>query len=75
MATKKPSRPWLVRYVTPGSVIEEKYRSQPETYRAVNAEKERIADGSSRVQRIRVEKWSTDYGRWETFEVAYPEEV
>lgn len=71
--TKRPSRPWLVRYVTPGSVVEEKYRSGLETYRAVNKEKERIADGSSRVQRIRVEKWSVDYGRWEHFETAYPE--
>ncbi|KOT47259.1 MULTISPECIES: hypothetical protein [Streptomyces] len=73
MTTKKPAKPWLVRYTTPGGPIEQKYRSEPETYRAISKERDRIADGSSRVQRIRVEKWSADTGRWEYFKTAYPE--
>ncbi|MFE9286698.1 hypothetical protein [Streptomyces olivaceus] len=70
---KKPSRPWRLLHTTPGSVVETKHRSEPETYREVAAEKERIANGTSRTVRIRVEKWSVDYGRWEHFETAYPE--
>ncbi|HTE56981.1 MAG TPA: hypothetical protein VK698_39280 [Kofleriaceae bacterium] len=72
-APKKPSQPWRVKMITAGSILESKYRSEPATYRAVAAEKERIANGASRVTRIRVEKWNVDYGRWEHFEPAYPE--
>lgn len=75
MTAKKPSKPWRLLHTTPGSVVETKHRSEPETYRAVAAEKERIANGTSRVVRIRVEKWSVDYGRWEHFETAYPETI
>ncbi|MFF3998552.1 hypothetical protein ACFYX8_35250 [Streptomyces cyaneofuscatus] len=73
MAAKKPSRPWRLLHMTPGSVVETKHRSQPEAYREVAAEKERIASGTSRVLRIRVEKWSVEYARWEHFETPYPE--
>jgi hypothetical protein len=58
---------------TPGSVEETTHRSCPEAYRAVAAEKERIADGSSRVRRIRVEQWSVELGHWVLYERAYPE--
>ncbi|MGW7087481.1 hypothetical protein ACWGH2_28845 [Streptomyces sp. NPDC054871] len=75
MAATKPSKPWRLLHTTPGSVVETKHRSEPETYRAVAAEKERIANGSSRVLRIRVEKWNVAYGRWEHFETAYPEAI
>lgn len=74
-APRKPSKPWRLLHTTPGSVVETKHRSEPETYRAVAAEKARIADGTSRVVRIRVEKWNVDGGRWEWFETAYPEEA
>lgn len=75
MPTNKPSRPWRLLHTTPGAVVETKHRSEPETYRAVAAEKARIADGASRTVRIRVEKWNVDYGRWEHFETAYPETI
>ena len=70
---RKPSQPWRLKMSTAGSILETKYRSEPATYRAIAEEKERIANGISRVTRIRVEKWSVDYGRWELFETAYPE--
>lgn len=75
MAAQKPSRPWRLMMRTSGLVVESKHRSQPEAYREVAAQKEKIANGTTRVTRIRVEKWSVDYGRWELFETAYPEET
>ncbi|MFF7411688.1 hypothetical protein [Streptomyces lydicus] len=74
MPTKKPSRPWRLVLSTQGAPVETKHRSCPEAYRAVAAEKERIATGSSRVTRIRVEQWSVEYGRWDLYERAYPEQ-
>lgn len=74
MVTKKPSRPWRLLHTTPGGVVETKHRSEPETYRAVAAEKEQIENGTSRTVRIRVEKWSVPYGRWELFDIAYIKE-
>ncbi|MEV5619402.1 hypothetical protein [Streptomyces bacillaris] len=73
MSIKKPSRPWRLLHTVNGAVVETKHRSEPEAYREVAAEKERIASGSSRVLRIRVEKWSVEYARWEHFETPYPE--
>lgn len=73
MNAKKPSQPWRLLHTTSNAVVETKHRSKPETYREIAAEKERIANGESRTVRIRVEKWSVDYGRWELFELAYPE--
>lgn len=67
-ATRKPSRPWRLILSTPGAPIYTQHRSQPEVYRAVAKEKALIADGRSRVTRITVEQWETDYGRWATFE-------
>ncbi|WP_329217310.1 hypothetical protein [Streptomyces microflavus] len=73
MAAKKPSRPWRLLHTTNSAVVETKHRSQPEAYREVAAEKQRIADGISRVVGIRVEKWSVEYARWEHFETPYPD--
>ncbi|MGV0096975.1 hypothetical protein [Streptomyces californicus] len=72
MAAKKPSRPWRLLHTVNGAVIETKHRSRPEADREVAAEVARIADGTSRVVRIRIEKWEADYGRWMHVEIAYP---
>lgn len=74
MAGKKPSKPWLVKCVTPGAPVETEHRSCPEAYRAVAAEKERIANGDSRVQRITVNQWNTEFGSWDLYERVYPEQ-
>ncbi|WP_326806666.1 hypothetical protein OHB04_02410 [Streptomyces sp. NBC_01775] len=74
MPAKRPSKPWRLLYTIPSGLHETKHRSEPATYREVIAEKERIAAGESRTERIRVEKWSVPYGQWELIEIAYPEE-
>ena len=73
-ASKKPSKPWRLLHTTPGSVVETKHRSEPETYRAVAAEKQAIAAGTSLVVRIRVEKWNVAHGCWEYYDAPYPED-
>lgn len=54
-------------------IVESKHRSCPEAYREVAAQKERIANGTTRVTSIRVEKWNTDHECWDLYERAYPE--
>ncbi|WP_078565489.1 hypothetical protein [Streptomyces sp. AA1529] len=73
MPVKKPSKPWLVKCVTPGGPVETKHRSCPEAYRAVTAEKDRIANGDSRTQHITVNQWNTELGYWDLYERVYPE--
>lgn len=72
MTAKKPSRPWRLLYTTSGSVTETKHRSRPEADRAAAAEVTRITDGSSRVVRIRIEKWDVEAGCWQYAGTAYP---
>ncbi|MFD3970185.1 hypothetical protein [Streptomyces cyaneofuscatus] len=72
MPAKKPSRPWRLLYTTNGSVTDTKHRSRPEADRAAAVEIARIADGSSRVVRIRIEKWDTEAGSWQDAATAYP---
>jgi hypothetical protein len=70
----RKSKPWAVILSTPGGPIRTEHRSQPETYRKVNAERELIKSGASRVTRIRVEQWEADASRWTWYEDAYPED-
>ncbi|MFJ5886853.1 hypothetical protein [Streptomyces californicus] len=72
MPAKKPSRPWRLLHTVNGAVVETKHRSRPEADREVAAEKQRIADGISRVVRIRIEKWNVETGTWTHVELAHP---
>lgn len=68
----RKSKPWAVVLSTAGGPVRTEHRSQPEAYRKVQAERERIQSGMSRVARIRVEQWESDAGRWVNYETAYP---
>ena len=72
MTARKPSKPWRIVLTTPGEPITQPYGSERATYEAVRAEKERIAAGTSRVTRIRVEHWEN--GRWIYYDRPWPEQ-
>ncbi|MFG3585103.1 hypothetical protein [Streptomyces sp. NPDC047990] len=68
MTPKKPSQPWRLVLTTPSAPVYTKHRSKPAAYRAVEAEKERVAAGTSRVVRIAVDQWDVDGQRWVRYE-------
>jgi hypothetical protein len=68
MSAPRPSKPWRVVFTTPGAAVYEPHRSRPAAYRAVEAEKERVADGTSRTLRMAVDQWDTDGQRWQRYE-------
>lgn len=70
----RKTKPWAVILTTASVPIRTEHRSKPEAYRKVAAERAAIDDGSSRVERIRVEFWQPDYGSWALYEIAYPAE-
>lgn len=69
MTPRRPSRPWRVVYTTPGAPVYEQHRSQRAAYRAIEAEKQRVAGGTSRVVRMAVEQW--DGLRWQRVDNAW----
>ncbi|MGW4222975.1 hypothetical protein ACWEG1_05910 [Streptomyces bauhiniae] len=69
MRTLTVLKSWRLIVVTPSGEMQTQHHSEPETYRAVTAERERITSGSSNAIRIRVEKWDDDTGRWKLFEL------
>lgn len=68
MTARRPSNPWRLVLTTPGCPVYETHRSKPAAYRAVEVEKQRVADGISRVVRIAVEQWDVDGQRWVRYE-------
>lgn len=68
MVPKSPSQKWKVVFLTPGSPIERKFRSQTAAFTAVNGERELIVEEVSRVSRAVVYQWDPSNGRWMTFE-------
>lgn len=71
----KPSKPWRLVMSTAGGPIYVPHRSKPAAYRAVEEEKQRVADGSSRVVRIAVEQWDVDGKRWQRYENVWQKEA
>ncbi|MEV0443523.1 hypothetical protein AB0I84_35610 [Streptomyces spectabilis] len=71
MAAKKPSKPWRLVLSTAGGPVYTAHRSKPAAYRAIEEEKQRVADGYSRVVRIAVEQWDIDGSRWQRVEHAW----
>ncbi|MEU1309469.1 hypothetical protein ABZ419_11320 [Streptomyces cinnamoneus] len=72
MSARKPSRPWRLMLITPDDVATTNHRSEPETYRAVTAEQQRIAEGQSDTTRITVHQWDASANRWRLFERITP---
>lgn len=68
MTARRPSKSWRLILSTPGAPIYETHRSEPAAYRAVEVEKQRVADGISRVTRIAVEQWDVAGQRWQRCE-------
>ncbi|MGC4925558.1 hypothetical protein [Streptomyces sp. DT117] len=71
MNARKPSKPWRLVLITAGGPVYTTHRSKPAAYRAVDEEKQRVANGSSRVTRITVEQWDVDGQRWQRHENAW----
>jgi len=71
VTARRPSNPWKVVYSTPGGPYDETHRSRPAAYRAVDAEKQRVADGISRVVRMSIYQWDVGGGSWQLYENAW----
>lgn len=71
MNARKPSKPWRLVLSTAGGPVYTTHRSKPAAYRAIDEEKQRVANGSSRVARITVEQWDIDGQRWQRYENAW----
>lgn len=68
----RKSKPWAVIVTTPDGPTRTEYTSETRAYDAVRKERAVIDAGTSRVTKIRVEKWERD--RWIWFDKPYPEE-
>lgn len=62
---------WAVILTTAGRLTRTEHRSQPEAYRKVAAELKDIENGTSSIERIRVELWDPNRGNWALYEIAY----
>ncbi|WP_103512908.1 hypothetical protein [Streptomyces sp. SM13] len=71
MSARKPSKPWRLVLSTAGGPVYTTHRSKPATYRAIDEEKRRVADGTSRVTRITVDQWDVDGQQWQRYENAW----
>jgi hypothetical protein len=64
----RKSKPWKLVYVTPGGLHEETHRSRPALHRAAEAERVRIAAGSSRVVGMTAYQWDAELALWVRYE-------
>lgn len=72
MATTRKSKPWAVTLITPGAPYRTEFTSEAKAYEKVRAELASAKAGTSRVTRIRVEKWDRLGGRWDLFDLIDP---
>jgi hypothetical protein len=62
------NRRWKLVYLTQGAPYTELHRSRAALYRAVEAERERIAAGFSRVTGMSAYQWDADLNDWRLHE-------